>query len=119
MKKALAVLVVGVALLMFVVPAFAGPVSKVTVCHVTDFFDIPQNAYTTVVGHWINVSENALPEHQSHGDFVDKEITGEDGLNVNDIDHGPVIFGLTWRQVATNNGLDLEGVNCAGFVLDF
>lgn len=111
MKKYIAGAIAGVALLANIVPALAAPAEKVEMCHVTDSFDVPQNEWTTVVGHRINVSGNALSAHQAHGDFV--------YAPTNDIDYGPVIFGLTWRQIAENLGLNLEGVDCSGFVADF
>jgi len=110
MKK-LAGILAGGALLLSALPVLAGKASKVEICHTTDSLDVLQNEFTTVVGHRINISENALAAHQAHGDLV---FTDD-----NDIEYGPVIFGLTWRQVANNLGLNLEGVNCAGFVLDF
>lgn len=92
-------------------PAFAAPAEKVEICHVTDSFDVLSNEWTEVVGHRINVSGNALSAHQAHGDFL--------YTDDNDIDFGPVIFGLTWRQIAENNGLKLAGVDCSGFVADY
>lgn len=114
MKKILAVLIVAIALLVLAAPAFATPPETVTVCHITDFDTLqPDNPYSMVVGRWKDVNPTALSGHQSHGDFLFVE------GNHNDIDFGPVIFGLTWRQIATNLGLDLDNVDCAGFVLDF
>lgn len=86
----------------------------VEVCHVTDSFNIP-NPWTTVVGQWKEVGTSNLSEHLGHGDFL---WTEENEVS-NDIDYGPVIFGLTWKQVAENNGLDTTDAECAGFVLDF
>lgn len=111
MKRLLVVLsVVGLlAALSFSHVAFAGkgPAPKVDICHATDSFDVPQNGFTLIVGHVINVSENAKAAHLAHGD----------SLVINDID-GPSIFGLTWREVAENNGLNTDGANCAAFILD-
>ena len=98
---------------MVALQASAAKMDKVEVCHVTDFNTLADtNPWTLVVGHWINVSGNSLVAHQAHGDFV---YTTDN----NDIDFGPVIFGLTWRQVAINNGLQVAGADCAGFVHDF
>lgn len=84
----------------------------VDVCHATDFNTLADtNPFTQIVGHTVMVSENSLAAHQAHGDFLYT-------VN-NEIDFGPVIFGLTWRQIATNNGLKLAGVDCSGFVADF
>jgi hypothetical protein len=87
--------------------AFAKKADKVLICHATDLFDVPQNQWTLVVGHVIEVSENALDAHLAHGDTT----------VINDIDDVS-IFGLTWRQVAENVGLSTAGANCAGFILD-
>ena len=92
--------------------AFAKKADKVLICHVTDMFDIPQNEFTLVVGHVIEVSSNALEAHLAHGDILNPDPV------LNDIDYGPVIFGLTWRQIAENVGLNTAGADCAGFILD-
>lgn len=81
---------------------------KVTLCHATDLWDVPQNEWTVMVGHRITVSANAVDAHLAHGD----------SLNVNDINAGPIIFGLTWLQIATNLGMNTEGATCAAFILD-
>lgn len=113
MKKLIAGAVAGAALFANVIPALAAPMPKVELCHTTDSFDVLANEWTLVVGHRVNVSENALLAHQAHGDFV--SVAGDN----NDIGFGPVLGPLTWGQVATNLGLSLAGVECAGFVLDF
>lgn len=82
-----------------------GPAPKVDICHVTDSIDIG-NGWTLVVGHVINVSENAIDAHLAHGDT----------LIYDDIDNGPIIFGLTWRQIAENLGLNTSGADSAAFV---
>ncbi len=117
-KKLIAGAVAGAALLIMAAPLMAAKLPKVEICHVIDSFDIPApNPWTTVVGRWINVNENSLPGHLGHGDFLWTD--GIEGTGVkNDIDYGPVIFGLTWRQIAENNGLDTTDAECAGFVLD-
>jgi len=115
MKKLLFVsLALAFVLAMFVPQAMAKG-EKVEICHVTDYSDVTQNEYTMVVGHWISVSVNALPAHLAHGDF-EFNPEAEPG---NDIDDGPIIFGLTWSQIAANLGLSLAGADCAGFVIDF
>lgn len=88
--------------------AFAKKADKVQICHATDSKDIEANQWTLIVGHVIEVSANAVDAHLAHGD----------SSAINDIDDGPVIFGLTWRQVAENLGLNTAGANCAAFVLD-
>ena len=89
--------------------AFAAKADKVDICHVTDSLDGlgPDGNVTLIVGHVINVSGNAVDAHVAHGD----------SLVINDIDDGPVIFGLTWRQVAENNGLSTAGADCAAFLV--
>ena len=82
--------------------------AKVEICHATDAFDVPTNEFTLIVGHVISVSEKAVDAHLAHGDSA----------VINDIDDGPVIFGLTWRQVAENVGLSTAGANCAAFIVD-
>jgi hypothetical protein len=86
-------------------------IKKVLICHATDSFDILANEWTQIVGHVIEVSENAVDAHLAHGDALYTE--------ENDLDYGPVIFGLTWRQIAENNGLNTAGAaDCSAFVLD-
>jgi len=84
------------------------PNVKVSICHATDSFDVPTNGWTQIVGHVITVSENAVDAHLAHGDST----------VINSLDDS-CIFGLTWGQVAENNGLDMAGVNCSAFVPDF
>ncbi len=92
------------------VAAGKGPAPKVDICHVTDSVDGlgAGGNVTLIVGHVINVSENAVDAHLAHGDST----------VINDIDDGPVIFGLTWRQVAENLGLNTAGANCAAFLVN-
>jgi len=87
--------------------ASAAKKAKVDICHATDSFVVPSNGVTLIVGHVINVSESAVDAHLAHGD----------SLVINDIDDGPVIYGLTWRQVAENVGLSTAGANCAAFLV--
>jgi hypothetical protein len=109
MKKLLFVCLALVFVLAMFVPQGMAKNEKIEFCHATDFFDVPQNEWTLIVGHVIEVSIKALPAHFAHGDFV-----YEDKYHIDEL----AIFGLTWRQVAENNGLDLEGVDCSGFVND-
>jgi hypothetical protein len=83
---------------------------KVEYCHLTDWVDIPQNEWTLAVGHVISVSKNAARSHKSHNDFEFDQVFG--------IDEPSIIDPLTWREVAEVLGLDLDGVECAGFVID-
>ncbi len=83
---------------------------KVDICHATDFkvgLGADGNV-TLIVGHVINVSENAVAAHLAHGDST----------VINDIDSGPVYKNLTWRQVADNLGLDTTDANCAAYLVD-
>lgn len=113
-KKLIAGAMAGAALLAMAAPLMAEKppeVSKVEICHITDSWDIPApNPFTTAIGQRISVSVNALPAHQAHGDFVYAPLF--------EIDNDPIIFGLTWRQVAENNGLDTTDAECAGFIPD-
>lgn len=115
-KKLIAGAIAGAALLAMAAPLMAAkPVLvKVDICHATDSFDVLANEFTLVIGHTINVSENALSAHLAHGDF---EYTENFGIT----DQPGGWFGnLTWRQIAENNGLNVsDEVNCAGFVIDY
>ena len=111
MKKTIVIsLIIAFAFALSSSLAFAAPAPKVEICHITDSVDIPQNEWTLVVGHTIEVSVNSAKGHIPHGDFL--------FTCMNDIDYGPVIFGLTWRQIAENWNLKLSSVDCAGFVHD-
>ena len=83
---------------------------KVEFCHLTDWVDIPQNEWTLAVGHVISVSKNAARAHESHNEFEFDPAFG--------IDEPSGLGPLTWREVAEIWGLDLDGVECAGFVFD-
>lgn len=92
--------------------AFAGkpegkPV-KVDICHVTDSVVVNAAGVSLVVGHVINVSENAVDAHVAHGDI----------LAINDIDSaGPFNPLQSWRDIAVIWNLNTAGANCAGFRL--
>jgi hypothetical protein len=83
---------------------------KVEYCHLTDWVKIPQNEWTLAVGHVISMSKNAARSHKSHNDFEYNPVFG--------IDEPSGIGPLTWREVAEVWGLDLDGVECAGFLVD-
>ena len=90
--------------------AFAGkPVNpneeklaKVDICHATDSAAL-QSGGTLIVGHVINVSENAVDAHLAHGD----------SLEINDIDDEGPWAGHSWRELAEWYGLNTAGANCA------
>ena len=86
--------------------AFAGkpeekPV-KVDICHATDSGAL-QSGGTLIIGHVINVSENAVDAHLAHGD----------SLEINDIDDEGPWAGHSWRELAEWYGLNTAGANCA------
>lgn len=109
MKRFIVVLcVVGLlAALTFSHEAFAGkkkPIKvklpKVDICHITASTPLMIGG-TLVIGHVINVSENAIPAHLDHGDVLDFD----------DIDNpGP---WETWRELAEWYGLNTKGADCA------
>lgn len=78
--------------------------AKVDICHATDSADLPDGG-TLIVGHVINVSENAVDAHLNHGDSL--SFSGLDDL-------GP--GGLPWGEVAESYGLNLAGANCAALL---
>lgn len=84
--------------------------SKVKLCHLTDWVDIPYNDLTLAVGHVISVSKNAARAHESHNDFEFDPALG--------IDEPSGLGSLTWREVAENWGLNLDSVECACFIYD-
>ena len=75
---------------------------KVAICHATDGSPLMSGG-TLIVGHVINVSENAVPAHLAHGDSATFSALD---------DPGPWA-GHTWGELAEWYELDLEGVNCA------
>ncbi|MHC4500605.1 MAG: hypothetical protein ACYS21_16020 [Planctomycetota bacterium] len=82
--------------------------AKVLVCHVTDSVVVNAADVSLVVGHVINVSENAVDAHVAHGDI----------LAINDIDSaGPFSPLQSWRDIAVIWNLNTAGANCAGFRL--
>ena len=93
--------------------AFAGKTEgkpvKVDICHVTDSVVVNDAGVSLVVGHVINVSENAVDAHVAHGDI----------LAINGLDDGPGgWFGdMTWAEIAEVWELNMAGANCAGFRL--
>ena len=88
--------------------AFAAKKVKVDICHVTDSVVVNLAGVSLVVGHVINVSENAVAAHLAHGDI----------LAINDIDSaGPFNPNQTWRDIADIWGLSTAGANCAGFLV--
>ena len=86
--------------------AFAGkpegkPV-KVDICHATDSAAMMSGG-TLIIGHVINVSENAVDAHLAHGD----------SLEINDIDDEGPWAGHSWRELAEWYELNTAGANCA------
>ena len=62
MKRLIIASAVAAAVLASALPVFAAPASKVTICHVPP--GNPANEHT------ITVSENAVPAHLAHGDYL-------------------------------------------------
>jgi hypothetical protein len=105
----LCVLVFIVALPLSHAIAGKGPAPKVDICHATDSAVVNDAGVSLVVGHVINVSENAVAAHLAHGDT----------LAISGLDDGPGgWFGdMTWGEIADVWGLNTTKANCAGFVL--
>jgi hypothetical protein len=73
MKRLFATVAVLSALLAIPVSHFAladgGGTNEVTVCHVTRSIS-NHGGRTVSFGHYISISQNALPDHLAHGDLV-------------------------------------------------
>lgn len=82
---------------------------KVDVLHATDSAVVNPAGVVLIVGHVINVSENAVDAHLAHGDSL--VVTNELG------DAGPFNPNQTWADIAAIFGLNMAGATHAAFVL--
>lgn len=87
--------------------AFAKKADKVLICHATDSAALLSGGIL-IVGHVIEVSENAVDAHLAHGDSLD----------INSLDAEGPWAGHSWGELAEWYELRTKSANCAARLSD-